>query len=317
MTKIVITGALGHIGSRLIRELPLSFPGVEIVMVDSLRTQRYCSLFGLPREGRYSFLEADVRALDLEQLLADAFLVVHLAAITDAEGTMDRAREVEQNNLTSTIRVAEACANVGARLFMVSTTSVYGTQAAVVDEDCSEEDLKPQSPYAATKLEEERVVRRLTEKQALRAGIFRFGTIVGPSEGMRFHTAVNRFCWQAALGLPLTVWKTAYDQKRPYLELVDACRAIEHVIRKDLFDGLTYNVLTQNCTVGEIVQHIQAFVPHVRVELVDSERMNQLSYEVRDARFRQTGFLPLGCLRDSILSELSLLNARIGLLQSS
>ena len=41
--KIVVTGALGHIGSALIRQLPFDFPEAEIVMVDSMMTQRYAS----------------------------------------------------------------------------------------------------------------------------------------------------------------------------------------------------------------------------------------------------------------------------------
>ena len=38
---------------------------------------------------------------------------------------------------------------------------------------------------------------------------------------MRFHTAVNKFCWQATMGQPISVWTTAYDQKRPYLDIED------------------------------------------------------------------------------------------------
>ena len=67
--KILVTGALGHIGSRLVRELPFSFPRVEIVMVDNLSTQRYCSLFNLPKEGNYRFVEADITKIDLAPLL--------------------------------------------------------------------------------------------------------------------------------------------------------------------------------------------------------------------------------------------------------
>ncbi len=54
--KIVVTGALGHIGSRLILELPTMFPGAEIVLLDNLSTQRYCSLFYLPETGHYRFM---------------------------------------------------------------------------------------------------------------------------------------------------------------------------------------------------------------------------------------------------------------------
>jgi len=305
--KVVITGALGHIGSRLIRDLPLSFPGCEIVMVDNMMTQRYSSLFNLPQAGRYRFVEADITKMDLAPLLEGADVVVHLAAITDAAGSFDRAAQVEENNFNATRRLAEACAKAGVRLITLSSTSVYGTQAELVDEDCSEEELKPQSPYATTKLKEERLVQQLVREQGLKAGIYRFGTIFGVSPGMRFHTAVNKFCWQAAMGLPITVWSTAYDQKRPYLDLGDACRAVAHIIRNELFDGRIYNVLTLNATVREVVEAIRVFVPALEVQFVDSKIMNQLSYEVMDARFRGTGYMPTAKLSESLEQELKLL----------
>ena len=305
--KIVVTGALGHIGSRLIRDLHLSFPGSEIVMVDNMMTQRYCSLFNLPKEGNYRFIEADITQMDLPLLLSGADVAVHLAAITDAAGSFGKAEQVEENNFNSTQRLAEACANSGVRLITLSSTSVYGTQADLVDEDCTEEELQPQSPYAVTKLKEERLVQQLVTDQGLKASIFRFGTIFGISPGMRFHTAVNKFCWQAAMGLPITVWSTAYDQKRPYLDLGDACKAIAHIIRSELFDGRIYNVLTLNATVREVVEAVRTFVPALEVKFVESKIMNQLSYEVSYKRFSNTGFSPTGILKESIAEELELI----------
>jgi nucleoside-diphosphate-sugar epimerase len=309
--KFIITGALGHIGSRLIRELPLSFPGAAIVMVDNMMTQRYASLFNLPKQGHYKFIEADITKMELAQLLVGADVVVHLAAITDAAGSVDRAGQVEENNFNATRRLAEACTKAGVRLITLSSTSVYGTQAELVDEDCSERELNPQSPYAATKLKEERLVQQLVREQGLKAGIFRFGTIFGVSPGMRFHTAVNKFCWQAAMGQPITVWRTAYDQKRPYLDLGDACRALTHIVHSDLFDGRIYNVLTLNATVREVLDAIRVFVPELVIEFVDSRIMNQLSYEVLDARFRETGFEPTATLSESLAQELKLLLPRL------
>ena len=102
---------------------------------------------------------------------------------------------------------------------------------------------------------------------------------------MRYHTAVNKFCWQAVMGQPLSVWRTAYEQKRPYLDLADAIRAIAFVIKQDLFDGRVYNVLTLNATVRDIVECIREFVPDVRLSFVNSPIMNQLSYEVSCAAF--------------------------------
>ena len=308
--KILVTGALGHIGSRLIRDLPISFPGCEVLMVDNMMTQRYCSLFNLPREGNYRFIEGDITQMNLPPLLDGVDVAVHLAAITDAAGSFGKVEQVEQNNFNSTKRLAEACAECGVRLITLSSTSVYGTQAALVDEDCTEEELQPQSPYAVTKLKEERLVKKLVKEQALRASTLRFGTIFGVSPGMRFHTAVNKFCWQASMSLPITVWTTAYDQKRPYLDLGDACRAIAHIIDRELFDGCTYNVLTLNATVREIVDTLRIFVPALGVQFVDSKIMNQLSYEVSDARFRATGFVPSGLFAESLAQELSLISPR-------
>jgi UDP-glucose 4-epimerase len=302
--KILVTGALGHIGSRLIRELPAFFPDAEIIMVDNMMTQRYCSLFNLPKNGNYRFIEADITQMELPPLLSGVHVAIHCAAITDAAGSFDRAEQLEQNNFNATKRMAEACAIEKVRMIALSSTSVYGTQAALVDEACSEDELKPQSPYAATKLKEERLVQQLSQEAGLRACICRFGTIFGVATGMRFHTAVNKFCWQAAMRQPLTVWTTAYDQKRPYLDLGDACRAIAHIIQSDLFTGLVYNVLTLNATVREIVESIRVLIPELEVRFVDSKIMNQLSYEVSSARFSSTNFKATGSLQAAIEEEI-------------
>jgi len=302
-----VTGALGHIGSRLIREIPRVLPEAEIDMIDSMLTQRYPSLFNLPQEGRYRFIEGDVLKYDLDRLFDGAGVVVHLAAITDATGSFVIRERVEKENYGATERVAYACLKTSASLISFSSTSVYGTQKDVVDEDCPESDLRPQSPYAETKLREEKLVRRLASEQGLRATLFRFGTIFGISPGMRFHTAVNKFCWQAVLGQPITVWRTAYHQKRPYLDLGDAVRAILFVIQKGIFEGDIYNVLTLNATVSDIVTAIRKNISELKIEFVDAEIMNQLSFHVSSDKFRRLGFETSGDLETGIGETIHLL----------
>jgi len=305
--KIVVTGALGHIGSALIRQLPFDFPDAVIVMVDNMMTQRYASLFDLPVVGCYQFVEADVRKIDLRALFDGADVVVHLAAITDAAGTFDRAAELEANNFDATAKVAAACWAAGARLIHLSSTSIYGTQNALVSEDCALEELRPQSPYSETKLKEEDLVQSLAKRDGLRAIVFRFGTIFGASVGMRYHTAVNKFCWQAVMKQPLAIWKTAFDQKRPYLDLIDALRAIAFVIRQELFDGRVYNVLTLNATVHDVIDCIREFVPDLQFSFINSPIMNQLSYEVSCTRFLDHGFAFSGDLKRGVGETVALL----------
>jgi len=305
--KIIITGAFGHIGSYVLRQLPLNFPGAEIVLIDNLMTQRFVSIFNLPKIGNYKFLDKNVTIANLDEIFENSDFVIHLAAITDAAGSFERQEELEKNNFIATKKIADLCLKKNVKLITLSSTSVYGTQNLVVAENCSIEELKPQSPYAVTKLKEEEYVQKLCDEKGLNAIIFRFGTIFGTSPGIRFHTAVNKFCWQAVMSEPITVWKTAYDQKRPYLDLKDASNAFVHAINNLQFDGKVYNVLTLNATVKQIVETIRDFIPILDIQFVDNKIMNQLSYEVSCERFKNTGFSFNGDLKSAIGDTINLL----------
>jgi len=304
--NLLVTGALGHIGSRFIRSIPAG-KFTSVTLLDDLSTQRYPSLFELSPDIPFRFIEADILKADLDALLRGIDVVIHLAARTNAEASVEIAAEVERINFQGTERIAEACARSGSRLVFLSTTSVYGVQQEEVDENCPITDLQPQSPYADSKLKAELMLQRLGASSRLRFTTCRFGTIFGVSPGIRFHTAVNKFIWQACLGLPLTVWSSAMDQKRPYLDLEDAVRALHFLIDRDLFSGETYNVLTMNATVRDIVEAISAFVPDVKVSLVDSRIMNQLSYRVSCRKFTALGFQFTGDLRKQVAESVALL----------
>ena len=307
--KIVVAGALGHIGSSAIRQLPEAFSDVEVVMIDNMMTQRYCSLFNLPDKIKYHFIEADILELDLPAVFSGADVVFQLAAITDAASSFENEDKVERNNYNTTAKIAQACCQVGCPMLHMSSASVYGTQKEVVDENCSAEELKPQSPYAETKLKEERMLQDLAVQNNLNFVTLRCGTICGVSPGMRFHTAVNKFCFQAVMGQPLTVWKTALHQKRPYLALPDAIEAFKFIIKNNLFDGNIYNVLTENLTVNDIIDSIKKYIPKVDIEYVETQIMNQLSYDVSNQRFKKQGFKFKASIEDSISETIKLLKS--------
>ena len=295
--RIVITGALGHIGSFLIRELPKKFPNAKFILIDNMLTQRYPSLFNLNKKYNYQFLDDDVNTMDLSKIVKKNDYIIHLAALTDAANSFDKSKETEKNNYTSTKKVAEICKKKKAKLIHFSSTSVYGTQNEVVDENCPAEDLKPQSPYAECKLKEENYLKK---KNDLKFVTLRLGTIFGFSYGIRFHTAVNKFCWQATQQNPITIWKTAFNQKRPYLSLIDVSRAIILIIKNDIFDREIYNVVTTNKTVKEIIDVIKIFIKKIKLNYVNSKIMNQLSYEVDNKKFKNKNFKFIGNLKREI-----------------
>ena len=305
--KLLVTGATGHIGSFVIRDLAYQFPGAEIILIDNLMTQRFSSLFNLPSNGRYSFHDADVTSTDISKLFDNVDYVIHLAAITNASNSLNNASEVEENNFMATSKVVDACIETGAHLIAISSTSVYGTQNNIVSEECHDDELRPQTPYAETKLKEERLITSKSTEQGLNSIICRFGTIFGSSIGMRFHTAVNKFCWQATMGQPITIWTTAYKQKRPYLDLHDASRVISFIIKENLFDGRIYNVLTHNLTVDDIVNCIKEFIPNLEISFIDSQIMNQLSYEVSCERILKKGFTFTGNIDRGIEETIALI----------
>lgn len=299
--KILITGALGHIGSHLIRNLDKSVFRGEVILLDNLESRRFPSLYGLPTGFKFKFIREDILTADFNKYLKNVSVVIHLAAITDAEGSHKIPERVEAVNFGGLKRVADVCLKNGVKLLFPSTTSVYGSQESRVDETCQE--LKPQSPYAEAKLNSEKYLQSLGKK-GLKYVTCRFGTIFGHSIGMRYDTAVNKFTWQAATGLPISVWKTAWKQKRPYLYLGDCVRAINFILKKDFFNGEIYNVVTKNFTVEDVVKTIKKFVPKLAINYVDSPIMNQLSYDVDDSKFRKLGLQSAGNLKKGINEEI-------------
>ena len=300
--KIIITGALGHIGSKLIRSLD---DYSNLLLIDNMSANRYCSLFNLVTPN-YKFIEEDLRepALNLKQYVNEGDIVVHLAAKTDAEKSVEWDKK-DNHNFMITSDIALTCLQKKANMIHLSSTSIYGSQESVVDEDCKE--LKPQSPYATSKFNEETILKKMKSfVPSFKYVTLRLGTICGISPGMRFHTAVNKFCWQASMGQRITVWETALHQMRPYLSLGDAIRAIRFVISNKLFDGEIYNVVTNNFTVNDILEQIKKY-SDINIRFVNSTIMNQLSYTVLADKIKEKGFIPTGDIALDIKETMGIL----------
>ena len=191
----------------------------------------------------------------------------------------------------------------------ISSTSVYGDQSDLVNEKSKK--LKPQSPYAKIKLIEEKMLK--SEKN-LKFITLRFGTIAGFSNGMRYHTAVNKFCYQTIMKKDITVWKTAMNQFRPYLSIHDAFKSINFIIKKNLFINQIFNVLSENLTVNDILKVIKINGYKIKIKKVNSKIMNQLSYKVDKRKFEKLGiklnYKIKNDIKDTLKSLSSIKNAK-------
>lgn len=298
--RILITGALGHIGSKLLRELPKNKNIKKIYLIDNLSTNKFSSLFLLKKK-IYNFYEIDLNKIGskLVEIVKKSDVIVHLAALTDAESSLKKEKYFLNHNTTCSKNIFKLAFENKKKVIFISSTSVYGSQKKIVYED-DNENINPQSPYALSKIKEENLLKKYGNI-GLEFIIFRFGTIHGFSTGMRFHTAVNKFIYQSVLKEKITVWETAFKQKRPYLSLKDAIRAINFVIKKDIFPNEIFNVLNYNYTVKEIISEIKKHAQDVQVIFVKNKIMNQLSYKVSNNKFKKLGFNYIGSLNKDLL----------------
>tara|TARA_B110001452_G_scaffold14308_1_gene11752 strand:- start:348 stop:1259 length:912 start_codon:yes stop_codon:yes gene_type:complete len=286
--NILITGACGHIGSYLSHNINKIHKIKKVILVDNLKSNRYNSIFNLPKKIKISFFERDLNFKDSLNDFKNIDCIIHCASMTNAEKSFGKQKEMYSNNLNCMKTVINYCIRTNAKLIHISSTSVYGKKDGIVNED-NKSHLNPQSPYADIKIKEEEMLKRNSKK--LRYTTFRFGTIAGVSEGIRFHTAVNKFCFNAAHNLKIHVYKTAYNQFRPYLSLRDSFKVFKFCLEKNFFKNDIYNALTGNFTVHQIINKIKKYKKNVKVKFVKSAIMNQLSYHVDDSKLKNEGLI--------------------------
>jgi nucleoside-diphosphate-sugar epimerase len=302
--NILITGACGHIGSYLVQNLYKIKKVKKAFLVDNLTSNKINSLFNLNKKNKVNFFLKDLNNIKSLDDFTNIDIVFHFASMTDAAKSFENQIEMRKNNINCLNTVIRFCIKTGAKLVHLSSTSVYGKQAVIVDEECEKKYLKPQSPYAKIKIEEEDILKR--KSKLISYITLRFGTIVGISSGMRFHTAVNSFCLSAALNEKIKIYKTALNQYRPYLSLSDAFKVFKFCIEKNFFENDIYNVVSNNFTVNQIIEKIKKIKKNATTILVNSSIMNKLSYHVDKKKLQNKGLFLNSNLNRDIYNTLKL-----------
>lgn len=302
--KLIITGACGHIGSYVAENIHKVKKIKKTILIDNLKSNRFCSIFNQNKKNNLEFHLGDLTDEKSLDKFKKANYLIHCASMTNAEKSFGKEKEMYKNNLDCLKTVINFCNKNKVKLIHLSSTSVYGKQAALVDETCEKKYLKPQSPYAKIKLIEERMLKK---EKKLDYITFRFGTISGISKGIRFHTAVNKFCLNAAINEDITVYKTALHQYRPYLSLKDAFKTFKFCIEKNFFKKDIYNALSGNFTVNQILTKVKKYKKNIKVKFVNSPIMNQLSYHVDNKKLSKNGLKLSNKIEDDIKETINLL----------
>ena len=303
--NLLITGGCGHIGSFLAEHVHKIKKIKKTYIIDNLKSTHISSLFNSKKKNNLNFFIKDLTNKDSLSNFRNIDYVIHLASMTNAAGSFDRKNEMYQNNLDCMKNIINFCIKNKSRLIHISSTSVYGKQTDLVDENCEKKFLRPQSPYADIKLIEENMLKKTKKK--LKYVTYRFGTISGVSKGMRFHTAVNKFCLDASLNQNISVYKTALNQYRPYLSLSDAFKVFKFTIEKNFFKNDIFNALSENCTVNDILNRIKKYKKGIKVKFVSSPIMNQLSYHVDKSKLNKEGLFLRNKIEIDIKDTLKLL----------
>ena len=158
---LLITGGCGFIGSELIRQAAAQ--GRDIVNIDALTyAANPASLASIEGQKNYRFQQLDIRdGKKLDTLFSDIKpgAVIHLAAESHVDRSIDGAADFVTTNINGTFNLLEAARKYGAKFLHVSTDEVYG--------DLSDDDpaftettaYAPSSPYSASKAASDHLVR--------------------------------------------------------------------------------------------------------------------------------------------------------------
>ena len=208
MTRVLITGAAGFIGSHVVEALVRR--GDEVIGIDNFdpfypRAMKEGNLAEMGALPAFTFHEQDM--LDVEPLrarLTPDTVVVHLAAKAGVRPSLADPVGYARANVTGTAAVIEAARRAGVSRFVFgSSSSVYGDSTPVpFREDAPA--IAPVSPYAATKRAGELFLDSVAPIYGFRAASLRFFTVYGPRQ--RPDLAIHAFARKMMKGETITLF---------------------------------------------------------------------------------------------------------------
>jgi dTDP-glucose 4,6-dehydratase len=239
MSKIVVTGGAGFIGSHFVHHVLTSDPNAEVTVLDALTyAGNPANLADLEGNPRYRFVHGNIAdPIVVDAVLAGQDTVVNFAAETHVDRSILDAGGFIRTDVEGTWVLLDAARRHGlSRYLQVSTDEVYGH----VPEGSSREDdaLEPRSPYAASKAGGDLMVRSYGVTHGLPVLITRGANTIGPNQYPE--KVVPLFTTNAIDDLPMPIYGDG-GALRDYIDVADHCAAIATVLEHGE-PGQIYNI---------------------------------------------------------------------------
>lgn len=240
MTKALVTGGAGFIGSNFIRHLLDQESGLEVVNFDALTyAGNLANLADLTACPRYHFVRGDITdAAAVQAAVAGCQVVFNFAAESHVDRSILDSGPFVRTNVLGTQTLLDAARHAGVERFVqVSTDEVYGSLGA---EGLFREDtpLAPNSPYAASKAAADLLVRSYAHTFGMDALITRCSNNYGPYQFPE--KLIPLFITRLLRNEPVLVYGDGL-QVRDWIHVRDHCEAIRLVWRHGR-SGEVYNV---------------------------------------------------------------------------
>ena len=292
MTKILITGGAGYLGS-VITELLLQ-DWREITVLDNMMYNQ-TSLINFSHYDNFKFINGDVRDKELlKELVLQNDVIIPLAAIVGFPACERDKELATQINYEHVKFVCDIANETNKKVVYPNTNSGYGIGENGV---CTEESpLNPISHYGKTKVE--------AEKEVLGIGgiSLRLATVFGTSPRMRMDLLVNEFVYKALTDKSIVLFEKKFI--RNFIHIRDVALVFRKMINQyERWSGRVFNVgLSEaNLTKEQLCEAIQEQVPSFQIFYNDNyEDPDKRDYIVSNALLESCGWKPRYTLENGI-----------------
>lgn len=256
ISRVVVTGGAGFIGSRLVRGL--LGRGYSVVVLDNFCSGSWENLRGLRGGDEFEVVDGDVRDRRVvRKVMKGADGIVHLAALIDVEASVKDPFETHEVNVNGTLNVLHEAVKAGVKRFIfASSTAVYGDANPLpLKEDYPP---RPISPYAASKAAAEGYCLAFNKCYGLETVILRYFNVYGPGQrNSAYSGVITRFLENTFKGEPLTVYGDGC-QTRDFIYVDDVVEATILALEGEGLESKTFNVCTGNPTsVNELIEVVR------------------------------------------------------------